>query len=130
MNPHPQLSAYLQRKGLPPERLRADGGLALTLGERARVTLQPLPGGAVLCEARVAPLPAPGRVRAERIDTLLRAAAARLRQHPQALVIDDAAEAFVLQQALDDGLSPVAFDDAVESFFKAVLFWKQVEAAR
>ncbi len=130
MNPHPLVSTYLQRKGLPPERLRADGGLSLSLGERARVTLQPLPGGGVLCEARIAPLPAPGRARAERVDALLRAAAARLRQHPQALVIDDTAEAFVLQQALDDGLSPVAFDDAVGAFFKAVLFWKQVEAAR
>ena len=130
MTAHPQLAAYLQRKGLPADRVRADGRLSLALGDRARMQLQPLPGGGLLFEGRVAPLPPAGRQRGERIDLLLRAGAARLRSHPQALVIDADAEAFVLQQRVGEGLAPVAFDDAVDGFLKALVFWKQVEAAR
>ena len=57
---HPQVQAYLQRHQLKPERLRTDGRLTLSLGERARMQLQPLPGGALLFEGRVAPLPPAG----------------------------------------------------------------------
>jgi hypothetical protein len=130
MTAHPQLTAYLQRNGLPVDRVRPDGRLSLALGDRARMLLQPLPGGGLLFEGRVAPLPPPGRQRGERIDTLLRAGAARLRGHAQALVIDAEAEAFVLQQRVGEGLAPVAFDAAVEGFLKALVFWKCVEAAQ
>lgn len=127
---HPQVQAYLQRHQLKPERLRADGRLTLSLGERARMQLQPLPGGALLFEGRVAPLPPAGRVRAERVDTLLRAGAARMAQHAQALAIDAVAEALVLQQRVDEDLSPVAFDQAVDDFMRALVFWKAVESGQ
>lgn len=130
MTAHPQLTAYLQRKGLPVDRVRADGRLSLALGDRARMQLQALPGGGLLFEGRVAPLPPAGRLRGERIDALLRAGAARLRSHAQALVIDAEAEAFMLQQRVGEGLAPVAFDDAVDDFLKSLVFWKHVEAAR
>ncbi|HSW08471.1 CesT family type III secretion system chaperone [Aquabacterium sp.] len=133
MTPHPQLLACLQRKGLKSDSVRPDGRLTLALGDRARMQLQPLPGGGLLFEARIAPLPPAGHQRSERgerIDTLLRAGAARLRGHPQALVIDAEAEAFMLQQRLCEGLSPVAFDEAVDDFLKSVVFWKHLEAAR
>lgn len=128
--PHPQLAGYLQRRRLPAERLRADGRLVLALGDRARMTASPLPGGALLFEARIAPLPPTGPARSGRIDTLLRAAAVRLKSHPQALVIDAEAQAFQLQQRVDGDLAPVAFDAAVDAFLRATVFWRQVEAAR
>ena len=129
MTPHPQLVAYLQRQGLPADRVGPDGRLTLTLADRARLAVQPLPGGGLLFEGRVAPLPAAGPRRTQRIDTLLRAGAQRLRNHPQALVIDAQADAVLLQQRVSEGLSPVDFDDQVERFLKAVVFFKHVEGA-
>lgn len=128
--PHPVLADYLQRHRLPTDRCRDDGRLCLSLGDKARMTLSPLPGGGLLFESRVAPLPPAGAARAERIDTLLRAGAARLAAHAQALVIDADAQAFVLQQRVDEGLAPVAFDAAVEAFLRATVFWRQAERAR
>lgn len=130
MNPHPQLAAYLQRRRLPADRLRADGRLVLALGDRARMTAGALPGGGLLFEARIAPLPPAGAARSERIDTLLRAGAARLATHAQALVIDADAQAFQLQQQVSDELSPVAFEQAVDDFLRSVVFWRQVERVR
>jgi hypothetical protein len=126
---HPLVQGYLHRHQVPASQLRADGRLTLSLGERARMQLQPLPGGALLFEGRVAPLPPAGRARTERIDRMLRASAARMAQHPQALAIDAAAEAWVLQLRVDEDLSPVAFDEAVDDFFRALVFWKAMEAA-
>ena len=125
---HPLVQAYMERKRIPGERLRADGRLTLAIGERHRMQMQPLPGGALLFEARLAPLPATPRPRAERIERLLRVAATRLPRHGQALAIDATAEAFVLQQRVADGLSPVAFERAVENFLRALVFWHHVES--
>lgn len=132
MNPtlHPQVQAYALRHQVPTDRLRADGRLTLHLGERARVQLQPLPGGALLLEGRIAPLPPAGRARHDKLDTVLRAGAARLATHAQLVAVDADAQALVLQQRVDDDLSPVAFDETVDDFARALVFWKALEAGR
>lgn len=132
MNPthHPQVQAYLLRHQVPPEHLRDDGRLTLHLGGRARVQLQPLPGGALLLEGRIAPLPPACRARHDKLDTVLRAGAARMATHAQAVAVDADAQALVLQQRVDDDLSPVAFDQAVDDFARALVFWKALEAGR
>lgn len=127
MTPHPALARYLERKGLALTQLRSDGRLSLQMGPRHRMHLQPLPGGGLLFEGRIAPLPADAQQRAQRVERLLRAGAARLTSHPQACVIDADAEAFVLQQRVADDLSPVAFDQMVEKFLRALVFWQHVE---
>jgi Tir chaperone protein (CesT) family len=132
---HPQLIDYVHRKRLAADSIRRDGRLTLLLGDRARMHVQPLPGGGLLLEGRVAPVPPRGAAggrneRSERIETLLRAGAARLHRHAQALVIDAEADAFMLQQRVGEGLSPVAFDEVVDAFLKSIVFWKHVEAAR
>lgn len=127
---HPLVQTWLHRHPEAAAALRDDGRLTLSLADRARMHLQPLPGGSLLMEGRIAALPPAGRTRAERIDTLLRGGAARMATHAQAVAIDAEAETFVLQQTLDDGLSPVAFEQAVEDFMRALVFWKSLEAGR
>lgn len=128
MTVHPLVARYMQRQGIGSERLRSDGRLGLSLGERCRLQMLPLPGGRLLFEARIAPLPEDPQRREQHIDRLLRAGAARLATHAQCCAIDRDAQAFVLQQRIAEDLSPVAFEQAVETFLRAVLFWKQVEA--
>ena len=43
---------------------------------------------------------------------------------------DADAQALVLQQRVDDDLSPVAFDQTVDDFARALVFWKALEAGR
>jgi hypothetical protein len=126
-SPHPSIDAYMQRRGIPRERLRADGRLTLSHGERYRMHMVPLPGGRLLFEARIAAVPAEAQARDRKIDGMLRIAAQRMATSPEACVLDRQAGAFLLQWTAANDLGPVAFDAAVELFFRSVVFWKHAE---
>lgn len=128
MTYHPLVARYMHRKGIPLDRLRSDGRLQLTMGERYRMQMQPLPGGRLLFEARIAPLATDAQRREQQVDRVLRAGAARLAGHAEHCAIDREAQSLVLQQRVDDDLSPVAFEEAVEQFLRALVFWKAVES--
>lgn len=122
--PHPQIAAYMQRCRIPAERLRADGRLTLSHGERHRMHMVPLPGGRLMFEARVAALPLEAEARRKKVDGILRIAGQRMASHREACVVDRSADAFHLQWVAGGDLGPVAFDAAVERFFRSVVFWK------
>ena len=125
---HPLVARYMHRKGIPMEQVRADGRLMLSMGERCRMQMQPLPGGRLLFEARIAPLASDAQRRELQVERVLRAGAARLAGHAEHVAIDREAQSLVLQQLVGDELSPVAFEETVEQFLRAVVFWKAVES--
>ncbi len=128
MTYHPMVARYMHRKGIPLDQVRRDGRLQLTMGERYRMQMQPLPGGRLLFEARIAPLAGDAQRRELQVDRVLRAGAARLAGHAEHIAIDREAQSLVLQQLVGDELSPVAFEETVEQFLRAVVFWKAVES--
>ncbi len=128
MTYHPMVARYMHRKGIPLDQVRRDGRLQLTMGERCRMQMQPLPGGRLLFEARIAPLAVDAQRRELQVDRVLRAGAARLAGHAEHIAIDREAQSLVLQQLVGDELSPVAFEETVEQFLRAVVFWKAVES--
>lgn len=121
------LAQYMQRQGIAEDRLR-NGRLTLHVDDRYRVVVLPLPSGETVLEARVGPLPDDPPLQEQTIERAMRLACARMADGPEALVLDEAGRALVLQQRIGEDATVFDFERALENHLNALAAWKSAVA--
>jgi len=120
--PHPLISAYASRHGLPAP-VRADGRLTVVIDDTYRVHLQAAPDGWLALTCRLCALPEEGAARDALARETGKLAAGMLSRHAAACVVDPQGRALWLQQTLRPDSSALALDEALGAFANALSFW-------
>lgn len=123
----PVVRAFVQTHRIPPEAIRTEGRLVLTMDQRWRVQVLPAPQQRVALQAELITVPETPDSRTD--DTLLRLcrmAAALLKEHASTLCIDARRQVLVLQQTVPQASDVGTLEDALADFGNALSFWSRL----
>ncbi len=123
----PVVRAFVQTHRIPPDAIRSEGRLVLTLDQRWRVHVLPAPQQRVALQAELASVPqVPDRRTDDALLRLCRTAAALLKEHASTLCIDARRQALVLQQMMPQASDVGTLEDALGDFVNALSFWSRL----
>lgn len=129
---HAAVRGFMDRQGLGPQELRADGRLSLAIDGRYRVHLHPAAGGRIVLSAQVLDLA--GRYGTRDTDAalehLMHLAAGLMQQYASSLSLDAARQSLLLQQTLGPDTDVAGVENALAEFVNALAFWSRACAAQ
>ena len=123
----PVTRAFMQRHGIPPDSIRLDGRLTVTIDGRYAVDLLGAPYNRVALQSELAALSDRPDFRCDA--ALLRlgsAGAGLLRRHAGTLCIDQKRQALMVQRLLPASASVQALQDALADFANSLAMWTQL----
>jgi hypothetical protein len=123
----PVVRAFVQTHSIPPDAIRSEGRLVLTLDQRWRVHVLPAPQQRVALQAELITIAEPADRRTDdTLARLCRTATALLKEHASTLCIDARRQALVLQQMLPQASDVGTLEDALADFTNALSFWSRL----